>query len=195
MVTRQKTSSIDSGAQILGAVEFLRLGMVIKEIAANDNSDDDAPPGAAAPNLQFPRQECLKDEAEDWAAMLRQGPPRFAQKRLAIITKAKFQFAPCYHDANVLPGRANPRRLRRALQDRHKLGFAVASSKLSRILVGPPRRHWSNRLDGPGQERTGQCRSWVAGLSKSGADNSSGPSAEATPGPPLTHSACASSWD
>ena len=65
METRQKTSSIDSGAKILHAVGFLQLGAVIKEIAANDNSDDDAPPSAAAPVLRFPRQECPEDEGDD----------------------------------------------------------------------------------------------------------------------------------
>jgi hypothetical protein len=82
METRQKKSSIDSGAKILGALGFLRPGVVIKEIAANDNSDDDPPPSAAAPVLRFSRQEGSKHETDAWVAMLRKGPLRFAQKRV-----------------------------------------------------------------------------------------------------------------
>jgi hypothetical protein len=83
METRQKKSSIDSGAEILGALGFLRLGAVIKDIAANDNSDDDPPPGAAAPVLRFPRRRYSRDEADDWGAAPPKRALRFTQNRLA----------------------------------------------------------------------------------------------------------------
>jgi hypothetical protein len=85
METRQKKSSIDSSTKIIGALGFLRLGAIIREIAANDNSDDDPPPSAAAPVLRFPRQGYSDDEADDWGAALPKRPLRFTQDRLAVV--------------------------------------------------------------------------------------------------------------
>jgi hypothetical protein len=59
METRQKKSSIDSSTKIIGALGFLRLGAIIREIAANDNSDDDPPPKRRSASFAIPQARLL----------------------------------------------------------------------------------------------------------------------------------------